>query len=207
MYCKHCGKQIKDGAKFCQYCGQSVERAETPEEPTWTQEPEIEEAEEETAWSQEDYTETEDYAETEEEQTEQPESSAKVKPQKSPKPLIAAISILCVIILGAGAVVGFMNDRLGSQFKKLQNGIIADNVAECTEQLQEIKDDWKSAGIFAFGDKRMYLLILSLWQIRAWDMQPGCGKLRNMQIRQKKIYRAIILQQRNTKHIMIPLRN
>lgn len=160
MYCKHCGKQIKDGAKFCQYCGQSVERAKTPEEPTWTQEPEIEEAEEETAWSQENYTETEDYteaedyAETEEEQTEKPEPSAKVKPQKSPKPLIAAISILCVLILGAGAVVGFMNARLGSQFKKLQNGIIADNVAECTEQLQEIKDDWKSAGIFAFGDKK-----------------------------------------------------
>lgn len=30
MYCKHCGKQIADDSKFCQYCGGKQDDASTP---------------------------------------------------------------------------------------------------------------------------------------------------------------------------------
>ena len=26
MYCKYCGKEIKDGTKICSYCGKSMEK-------------------------------------------------------------------------------------------------------------------------------------------------------------------------------------
>ena len=32
MYCKHCGQQIDDGAKFCQHCGGNL-GADTAQEP------------------------------------------------------------------------------------------------------------------------------------------------------------------------------
>lgn len=28
MYCKHCGKEIEDGSKFCNYCGGEQESQE-----------------------------------------------------------------------------------------------------------------------------------------------------------------------------------
>jgi uncharacterized protein YegL len=35
MYCRKCGKQIKDGAKFCSFCG-TVQNADTGSQPTFT---------------------------------------------------------------------------------------------------------------------------------------------------------------------------
>ena len=31
MYCKHCGKQVDDGIKFCKYCGESLQTESQPE--------------------------------------------------------------------------------------------------------------------------------------------------------------------------------
>lgn len=202
MYCKHCGKQIKDGAKFCQYCGQVVEKKEEkvqkqPETPMWTGETgtqgiesaakawtkELEQPQnpgenletgsenptctpesgpENPAWMPETESAKQTWTSEPEESawTSEPDvSGEQEQPQKQSarskkKPLLIVVAVLCVLILGAAAAIGFMNARLGSQFKKMENGIFADNVAECTEQLQEIKNDWKSAGIFGFNDKK-----------------------------------------------------
>ncbi len=32
MFCIHCGKEIPDGSKFCQYCGKALEQGIAPEQ-------------------------------------------------------------------------------------------------------------------------------------------------------------------------------
>lgn len=34
MYCKNCGRQLKEGTRFCDRCGQSV-RKKQPEQPNY----------------------------------------------------------------------------------------------------------------------------------------------------------------------------
>ena len=149
MYCKHCGNQIPDDAKFCKFCGQPVASPVKKESEARVTETQLEEPVKEPIKETVMDEDMEDDTSLEEEMyDDEPE------PPKKKHGLAIGIAVLGVAALAAAAAVGGFSAAQSSKYKNLKAAIENDNIKECVEQLEDAETDWKDAGLFGFGEKK-----------------------------------------------------